>query len=237
MRRGVIVKTVINGMVFDGATKDPMQMAMRDALIGFMAAMAQASAEATKDAQRAGIRHAKAVEGQLPRTQAELHVGPACGRAGHARRPVRYRRDLRRDRTLAPGRLSDPGGPGMGGRAACALGEGRLTVRLGPRQSGFSPARLRRARVLPFAVVRGGRGARPVRSGCRGGRVLERDRLLAALGLHPASPILSSLLFRFGDCLRCELGSASRVAGWLSIAVSLESSLLDLVNMIFDFGL
>ena len=63
MRRGVIVKTVINGMVFDGATKDPMQMAVRDALIGFMAAMAQASAEATKDAQRAGIRHAKAIEG------------------------------------------------------------------------------------------------------------------------------------------------------------------------------
>ena len=63
MGRGVIVKTVINGMVFDGATKDPMQMAVRDALIGFMAAMAQASAEATKDAQRAGIAHAKATEG------------------------------------------------------------------------------------------------------------------------------------------------------------------------------
>jgi putative DNA-invertase from lambdoid prophage Rac len=63
MARGVVVKTVINGMVFDGATKDAMQMAVRDALIGFMAAMAQASAEATKDAQRAGIRHAKATEG------------------------------------------------------------------------------------------------------------------------------------------------------------------------------
>ena len=63
MRRGVIVKTVINGMVFDGATKDPMQMAVRDALVGFMAAIAQASAEATKDAQRAGIRHAKETEG------------------------------------------------------------------------------------------------------------------------------------------------------------------------------
>lgn len=59
MRRGVIVRTIINGMVFDGATKDPMQMAVRDALIGFMAAMAQAQAEATKEAQRAGIEHAK----------------------------------------------------------------------------------------------------------------------------------------------------------------------------------
>ena len=59
MRRGVIIKTVINGMTFDGSTKDPMQMAVRDALIGFMAAMAQAQAEATKQAQIAGITHAK----------------------------------------------------------------------------------------------------------------------------------------------------------------------------------
>jgi DNA invertase Pin-like site-specific DNA recombinase len=60
MRRGVVVKTVINGLVFDGATKDPMQQAVRDALIGFMAALSQAQAEATKEAQRAGIGHAKA---------------------------------------------------------------------------------------------------------------------------------------------------------------------------------
>ena len=61
MRRGVVVKTVINAMVFDGATQDPIQQAVRDALIGFMAATAQAQAEATKAAQRAGIDHAKAV--------------------------------------------------------------------------------------------------------------------------------------------------------------------------------
>jgi putative DNA-invertase from lambdoid prophage Rac len=60
MRRGVIIRTVINGLTFDGATKDPMQQAVRDALIGFMAASAQAQAEATKMAQRAGIDHAKA---------------------------------------------------------------------------------------------------------------------------------------------------------------------------------
>jgi len=60
IRRGVIIRTVINGMVFDGTTKDPMLMAVRDALIAFMAAMAQAQAEATKEAQRAGIEHAKA---------------------------------------------------------------------------------------------------------------------------------------------------------------------------------
>lgn len=62
LARGVIVRTVINGMVFDGSTKDPMQMAVRDALIAFMAATAQAQAEATKEAQRAGIAHAKAKE-------------------------------------------------------------------------------------------------------------------------------------------------------------------------------
>jgi Helix-turn-helix domain of resolvase len=49
-----------------------MQQAVRDALIGFMAATAQAQAEATKAAQRAGIEHAK--RGRcLSRPQAELH--------------------------------------------------------------------------------------------------------------------------------------------------------------------
>ena len=60
MKRGVVIRTVINGLIFDGATKDPMQMAVRDALISFMAALSQAQAEATKEAQRAGIEHAKA---------------------------------------------------------------------------------------------------------------------------------------------------------------------------------
>ncbi|MGK8235684.1 recombinase family protein [Roseovarius sp. MS2] len=60
MRQGVVVKTVINGLTFDGATRDPMQEAVRDALIAFMAATAQAQAEATKEAQKAGIADAKA---------------------------------------------------------------------------------------------------------------------------------------------------------------------------------
>jgi hypothetical protein len=29
MKRGIVIRTVINGLVFDGATKDPMQMAVR----------------------------------------------------------------------------------------------------------------------------------------------------------------------------------------------------------------
>jgi putative DNA-invertase from lambdoid prophage Rac len=60
MRRGVVIRTVINGLEFNGATQDPMQQAVRDALIAFMAATDAAQAEATKIAQRAGIEHAKA---------------------------------------------------------------------------------------------------------------------------------------------------------------------------------
>src|ERR1700722_1639437 len=60
MKRGIVIRTVINDLVFDGATTDPMQMAVCDALISFMAALSQAQAEATKEAQLAGIEHAKA---------------------------------------------------------------------------------------------------------------------------------------------------------------------------------
>jgi putative DNA-invertase from lambdoid prophage Rac len=64
MRRGVVVRTVINGLTFDGATRDPMQQAVRDALIGFLAATAQANAEAIKEAQKGGIALARSREGQ-----------------------------------------------------------------------------------------------------------------------------------------------------------------------------
>ena len=60
LRQGVTIKTVINRLTFDGTPSDPMQEAVRDALIAFMAATAQAQAEATKEAQKAGIDTAKA---------------------------------------------------------------------------------------------------------------------------------------------------------------------------------
>lgn len=70
MRKGVVIRTVINGLTFDGATTDAMQAAVRDALIGFMAATAQAQAEANKEAQRAGIaaarKHITAYRGRKP---------------------------------------------------------------------------------------------------------------------------------------------------------------------------
>lgn len=87
MRRGVLVRTIINSMTFDGTTTDPTQKAIRDALVAFMAAMAQSQAEALKDAQRAGIAHAKAkgdayrgrkpsyTRGQLEDVQAALSRG------------------------------------------------------------------------------------------------------------------------------------------------------------------
>jgi len=61
MHMGVTIKTVINNMTFDGATDDPMQKAIRDAMIAFMAANAQAQAEAQKLAAKAGHEHRKAM--------------------------------------------------------------------------------------------------------------------------------------------------------------------------------
>lgn len=60
LRRGVTINTVINSMVFDAHPASPMDEAVRDALIGFMAAQAEAQAQATKEAQAAGIAHHKA---------------------------------------------------------------------------------------------------------------------------------------------------------------------------------
>lgn len=64
MRQGVVIRTVISGLVFDGATTDPMQAAVRDAMIAFMSASAAAQAAATKQAQLAGIAGAKLREAE-----------------------------------------------------------------------------------------------------------------------------------------------------------------------------
>jgi len=59
--RGVIVRTVIGDMIFDGATSDPTQRAVLDALIRFMATMAEAQAEALRERRLRGIEKAKAL--------------------------------------------------------------------------------------------------------------------------------------------------------------------------------
>ena len=60
LRNGVTVKTVINKQTFDARPNNPTDEAVRDALIAFMAAQAEAQAQATKEAQAAGIAHHKA---------------------------------------------------------------------------------------------------------------------------------------------------------------------------------
>ena len=107
MRRGVVVKTVINGMTFDGATKDPMQQAVRDALIGFMAALAEAQAGAMKEARAAGIAHAKAQDME--------------GRKFRGRKPSYSPEQLERAQIM----LADGAGPS---EIAKAVGVSRQTV-------------------------------------------------------------------------------------------------------------
>ncbi len=80
MARGVIIRTVINGLIFDGATKDPMQKAVRDALIAFMAATAEAQAEATREAQKARICGATTTGRKV------LRPAVGCRRVAHALR-------------------------------------------------------------------------------------------------------------------------------------------------------
>ena len=58
--RGVTIRTVINNMTFDAKPKDAMIKAVRDAMLSFMSAMAEAQAIATREAQAAGIAAAKA---------------------------------------------------------------------------------------------------------------------------------------------------------------------------------
>jgi putative DNA-invertase from lambdoid prophage Rac len=65
IRRGIRIETVINRMTFDGTTTEPIQQAIRDSLIAFMAATAQAQAEVTKEAQKAGIAHARANDNRI----------------------------------------------------------------------------------------------------------------------------------------------------------------------------
>ena len=62
MDMGVTIRTVINGLEFNALPSNDMEKAVRDALIAFMAASAAAQAEATKEAQTAGIAYKKTQE-------------------------------------------------------------------------------------------------------------------------------------------------------------------------------
>ncbi len=56
---GITIKTVINNMVFDAKPPDAMSKAVRDSMLSFMSAMAEAQTIAMKEAQASGIAHAK----------------------------------------------------------------------------------------------------------------------------------------------------------------------------------
>jgi putative DNA-invertase from lambdoid prophage Rac len=103
LRKGVVVRTIINGMTFDGAETDPMKAAVRDALIGFMAATAQAQAEATKEAQKAGIAAAREKDekyrGRRPEFTRE-QFEQVCGLLGEGASPTAISRDLEMSRAM-----------------------------------------------------------------------------------------------------------------------------------------
>lgn len=112
MARGVTIKTVINGMTFDGRSKDPMSKAVRDALLGFMAAMAEAQAETTREAQAAGIEAAKgrgAYRGRKPSFN-RRQLGRVLDLLGHGEAPARIAREVGVSRQAVYRIKDDPAG-------------------------------------------------------------------------------------------------------------------------------
>jgi putative DNA-invertase from lambdoid prophage Rac len=85
MRRGVVIQTVINRMTFDGSTTDPIQQAVRDALIAFMAATARPTSRlpllwnsvghkgGTAGRHRVREEQGRRGSGEVPRPEAVLH--------------------------------------------------------------------------------------------------------------------------------------------------------------------
>lgn len=60
MEQGVRVECTLNGMWFDGREEDPIQKAMRDAVLAFMAAQGEADYRNRAEMQRRGVAIAKA---------------------------------------------------------------------------------------------------------------------------------------------------------------------------------
>jgi hypothetical protein len=102
---------LIGGVTFDGSTKDAVQCDVRDALVALKAATTQAQAEATKEAQRAGIAHAKANGGAraLQRSEAELQPQAVRERAGDAGQIRKRWRSREQYRAYAPNGLPHQG--------------------------------------------------------------------------------------------------------------------------------
>jgi hypothetical protein len=125
-----LLRTVINNFTFVGSTKDAMQQAARDALIAFMAATAQAQAEATKAAHRAGIEHAKqhgerTYLGRKPSYTRQQYDRARPARPGGRR----YRTGRQGDRADAADGLPHQGRPSE--RRGCLGRLGSLRIREG----------------------------------------------------------------------------------------------------------
>jgi DNA invertase Pin-like site-specific DNA recombinase len=60
MELGVRVQCTLNGMIFDGKAKDPIEKATRDAILAFMAAQGEADYINRAEMQRRGVAIAKA---------------------------------------------------------------------------------------------------------------------------------------------------------------------------------
>ena len=109
MRRGVIIKTVINGMVFDGRPRTPCNRQFATRSLRFMAASAQAQAEATKEAQRAGIAYALANDDgtKFRGRKADIYRRDICAGSTPVEPRVRHCRYRAGNRTEAADHLSD----------------------------------------------------------------------------------------------------------------------------------
>jgi DNA invertase Pin-like site-specific DNA recombinase len=83
MANGVRVECTLNGMVFDGTETDEMKLAVRDALLAFMAAQGQADYRNRAEMQRRGVAIAKAAGKYKGRQRAHDYGAIRAWRAEH----------------------------------------------------------------------------------------------------------------------------------------------------------
>lgn len=83
MDMGVRVECTLNGMVFDGTETDEMKLAVRDALLAFMAAQGQADYKNRAEMQRRGVAIAKAQGKYTGRHRANDYAEIKAWRAEH----------------------------------------------------------------------------------------------------------------------------------------------------------
>ncbi|CAI8879127.1 hypothetical protein EMIT0158MI4_260003 [Burkholderia ambifaria] len=83
MDLGVRVECTLNGMVFDGKAKDPIEKATRDAVLAFMAAQCEADYRNRAEMQRRGGAIAKAEGKYKGRTRVHDYAAIKAWRVEH----------------------------------------------------------------------------------------------------------------------------------------------------------